>query len=52
MGNWESATKHWLVDLTISALPGCPSPRLDDRDYTVNSTGQIMASLDGCLMLC
>ena len=26
------------------------SSRLDDQDYTVNTTGHIMVSVDGCLM--
>ena len=43
---WKSARKIWLVDFIISALPGCPSLLLDDRDYSVF----FMVSLDGCLI--
>ena len=50
---WESAGKMWLAGFIISTnicSPRLPiSPRLDDRNYTVNTTRQIiMVSLDGC----
>ena len=44
----ESARESWLVDFIYNLCPPrlSISPRLDDLDHTVNTTGQIMVSLN------